>query len=79
MELTTLLNMPIVHERGGQEQRCLELRIKWVGEANAKCDEQLNTVKAVLAYRPDADRQGESGDLRTWPEWRVPPLCCMGC
>ena len=25
-------------------------------------------MKDVLAYRTDADRQGESGDVRTWPE-----------
>ena len=32
-ELTELLQMPVVHERGGDEARCLELRIKWVSGA----------------------------------------------
>ena len=37
-------------------------------------------VKAVLAYRTDADRQGESGDVRTWPEWQDPrtPALLLG-
>ena len=64
--------MPVVPERGGDEARCLELRIKWVSKANAKLGEKPGTVKAVLAYRTDADRQGESGDVRTWPEWADP-------
>ena len=29
-------------------------------------------AEAVLAYRTDPDRQGESGDVRTWPEWQDP-------
>ena len=29
-------------------------------------------MKALLAYRTDADRQGEGGDVRTWPEWHDP-------
>ena len=62
-ELSELLQMPVVPERGGDEARCLELRIKWVSKANAKLGEKSGTVKVVLAYRTDADRQGESGDL----------------
>ena len=71
-ELTSMLNMPVGHERGGDHARCLELRIKWISDSNATGGEQPGHVKAVLAYRTDPDRQGESGDLRTWPEWRDP-------
>ena len=59
--LTDLLLMPVGFERGGRVARCLELRIDW---------ENQSSVKAVLAYRTDQDRQGESSDVRTWPEWR---------
>ena len=61
--LSALLLMPVVFERGGRVARCLELRISWID--NAK-------VKAILAYRTDADRQGESQDVCTWPEWKDP-------
>ena len=76
-ELTDLLQMPGVHERGGDEARCMELRINWDSEANAKGGEKPGTVKAVLAYRTDADRQGESGDVRTWPEWAGPRAAAL--
>jgi hypothetical protein len=62
-ELSILLLMPVGFERAGRVARCLELRLDWTGEA---------AVKATLAYRTDADRQGESGDVRTWPEWQDP-------
>ena len=62
-ELTELLVMPVGFERAGRVARCLELRLEWTSE---------RPVKAVLAYRTDSDRQGESGDVRTWPEWRDP-------
>ena len=62
-ELSHLLLMPVVFERAGRVCRCLELRINW-SEATA--------VKATLAYRTDEDRQGESGDILTWPDWRDP-------
>ena len=61
--LSKLLLMPVCFERGGRIARCLELRIDWTGDSK---------VKTVLAYRTDVDRQGESGDVRTWPEWRDP-------
>ena len=61
--LSELLLMPVGFERGGRVARCLELRLDW----NDAC-----RVKSVLAYRTDSDRQGESGDVRTWPEWRDP-------
>ena len=60
--------MPVKFERAGREARYLELRLCWADGCR---------VKAVLAYRTDADRQGESGDVRTWPEWsdpRIPAL-----
>ena len=63
MELSALLLMPVVFERAGRVARCLELRLSWAEE---------DRVKAHLAYRTDADRQGESGDVRTWPEWSDP-------
>ena len=63
-EMSDLLLMPVGFERGGRVARCLELRIDWSAKPDA--------VKATLAYRTDADRQGESGDVRTWPEWRDP-------
>jgi hypothetical protein len=49
-EMSALLLMPVGFERGGQVARCLELRINWI--------DTPNTVKATLAYRTDADRQG---------------------
>ena len=61
--LSDLLLMPVGFERGGRIARCLVLRI---------CRADESKVKAALAYRTDSDRQGESGDVRTWPEWRDP-------
>ena len=61
--LSELLLMPVVFERGGRVARCLELRISW---------NDTLPLKAVLAYRTDDDRQGESHDVRTWPEWPDP-------
>ena len=61
--LTRMLTMPVKFERAGRVARCLELRLDWTSE---------RSVKAALAYRTDADRQGESGDVRTWPEWSDP-------
>ena len=69
--LSMLLAMPVVFERGGREARCLELRISWLNGTK---------VKATLAYRTDPDRQGESQDVRTWPDWGDPraPLVLHG-
>ena len=61
--LSALLLMPVGFERGGRAARCLELRISWSDSA---------IIKAVLAYRTDDDRQGESRDVGTWPDWRDP-------
>ena len=60
VELSALLMMPVKFEWAGREARCLELRLWWADGCR---------VKSVLAYRTDADRQGECGDVRTWPEW----------
>jgi hypothetical protein len=57
-QLSALLLMPVCFERAGTVARCLELRLSWGSDSE---------VKAVLAYRTDADRQGESGDVTTWP------------
>jgi hypothetical protein len=62
-ELSDLLLMPVGFERADRLARCLELRLDWRENEN---------VKAVLAFRTDPDRQGESNDVRTWPEWRDP-------
>ena len=62
-DLSELLLMPVGFVRAGRVARCLELRLDWMSAA---------AVKATLAYRTDADRQGESGDVRTWPEWQDP-------
>ena len=58
-------------ERSGRVARCLELRLSWLDAAE---------IKAVLTYRTDVDRQGESHDVRTWPDWRDPrtPLVLHG-
>ena len=69
--LSDLLLMPVGFERGGRVARCLELRIDW---------SHSTMITAVLAYRTDDDRQGESRDVRTWPDWRDPrtPLVLRG-
>ena len=61
--LTELLLMPVGFERAGRVARCLEVRLEWLAK---------RPVKAALAYRTDPDRQGESGDVRTWPERQDP-------
>ena len=51
--------------------RCLEVRITFAPPL---------PVKAVLAFRTDADRQGESGDIESWPSREDPrvPLVLPG-
>jgi len=61
--LSALLMMPVQFERSGRRARCLELRLEWRDE---------HPVRATLAFRTDDDRQGESKDVRTWPEWGDP-------
>ena len=41
----------------------LKLRLDWTADVG---------VRAVLAFRTDPDRQGESQDVRTWPDWADP-------
>ena len=56
--LSTLLGMPVKWVSAGSVFRCLELRI-------AVEDQQQPRV--MVAFRTDADRQGESGDVTSWP------------
>ena len=58
VSLTALLQMPVKLEGRGSHVRCLELRIRLLPGL---------PVHAVLAFRTDADRQGESGDVESWP------------
>jgi hypothetical protein len=57
-DLTDLLGMPVKLEGWGCCRRMLEIRAE-VGQSGA--------VRCVLAFRDDADRQGESGDVTSWP------------
>lgn len=61
-DLSHLLMMPVKYERHGREVRCLETRLSWTG----------TSLTAVLAFRTDVDRQGESGDVTSWPLWKDP-------
>ena len=61
--LSLLLGRPVGFERVGRIARCLELRISWLNG---------DKVSAVLAYRTDADRQGESKEVCTWLQWQDP-------
>ena len=63
--LTDLLQMPVKSVSRGSVVRCLEVRISF---------EQDKPVKSVLAFRTDADRQGESGDIESWPRRDDPRL-----
>ena len=62
-ELSELLTTPVGFERADRVARCLELRLNWTS---------ATAVKVTLTFRTDLDRQGESGDVRTWPEWQDP-------
>ena len=54
--LTLLLAMPVKLEGSGSQRRMLEVVLS-----------AGTPVKAVLAFRDDPDRQGESGDVVSWP------------
>ena len=54
--LTLLLAMPVKLEGSGSQRRMLEVVLS-----------AGTPVKAVLAFRDDPDRQGESGDVVPWP------------
>ena len=51
-----MLCMPVKLEGSGLERRMLEVRMRVCG-----------VVRSSLAFRDDADRQGESGDVVSWP------------
>ena len=57
-ELSALLAMPIKPVAAGNAMRCLELRLAFSDDNNTRC---------TLAFRTDADRQGESWDVSSWP------------
>ena len=58
-QLTELLSMPVKTVQRGTSMRCLEMRIAFV---------ESNRVRCTLAFRTDGDRQGESGDVVSWPQ-----------
>ena len=55
--LTGMLCMPVKLEGSGRERRVLEVRIQL----------RSDIVHSTLAFRDDTDRQGESGDVVSWP------------
>ena len=57
-ELSTLLAMPVKFEQAGAEVRCLELRL---GFSSGQ------SVHVTVAFRTDADRQGEAQNVTAWP------------
>ena len=63
--LTVLLDMPVKLEGFGTTRRFLEVKL-----------ELRNTPKihAELAFRDDADRQGESNDVSSWPPRHDPRI-----
>jgi hypothetical protein len=63
--LTALLSMPVKPVSRSAVMRCLEVRISL---------EPRTAPKSVLAFRTDADRQGESGDIESWPHRDDPRL-----
>jgi hypothetical protein len=58
VQLSDLLQMPVKFEGAGSTTRVLELRIA----VERGCPPHV-----VLAFRTDMDRQGESGDVTSWP------------
>ena len=65
--LSQLLAMPVKFERAGTEVRCLELRLRF---------DPPRAVHVTVAFRTDCDRQGEAGDVVSWPP-RVDPRARM--
>ena len=57
-ELTALLRMPVKAVARGTTARLLEVRLTLA---------RGSRVRSVLAFRTDADRQGGSGDVDSWP------------
>jgi hypothetical protein len=60
-QLSVLLGMPVKWEGCGKQRRVLELHV-----------DVTNKVRAVLGFRTDSDRQGESGDVTCWPDAQDP-------
>ena len=63
--LSDLLQMPVKAVSRSSVMRCLEVRISL---------EPGKAAKSVLAFRTDSDRQGESGDIESWPSREDPRL-----
>ena len=61
--LSDIYEMPVKFEGSGRVKRFLEMRISLVPN---------HPVKALLAFRTDQDRQGESNDVESWPPWADP-------
>ena len=59
LKLSELLSMPVKVVESGSTMRCLEMRLSFADARRPRC---------VLAFRTDADRQGESGDVASWPQ-----------
>ena len=57
--LSALLSMPVKTVSCSSCMRCLELRLAF---------DHANQVRCTLAFRTDADRQGESSDVQSWPQ-----------
>ena len=57
-DLSVLLSMPIKPVSVDASIRCLETRLVFSADKPVRC---------LLAFRTDADRQGESGDVSSWP------------
>jgi len=57
-ELSALLVMPVTFEQVGNEIRCLEL---WLLFRSGR------PVHVTVAFRTDPDRQGEAGNVTSWP------------
>ena len=61
-DLTTLLDMPVKLEGCGEIRRLLEVKV---------AIQTSKRVHAELAFRDDADRQGESNDVTSWHQGMI--------
>jgi hypothetical protein len=61
--LSALLAMPVKFEQVGEQIRCLELRLLF---------RPALPVHVTVAFRTDADRQGEAQNVVSWPGRRDP-------
>ena len=61
--LSDIYEMPVKFEGAGSVKRFLEIRIILLPNL---------PIEAVLAFRTDLDRQGESNDVESWPPWADP-------